>query len=532
MAPFIFASTGATLAAKALKLATRKPGTRSGPDGGILHQLGMATATPVDASVRAGLDTACWAFNGRTHQIALGDRFHTAIDGKPPRVSSPSGLDKHALLYAEQLLRHEAWHGRVTERDLPAVAQRCRDAGVPFGLLNLFEDARIEARARSVEARDFGWWRFTTTGTRTTDPTKYLWQLVNREGRPTKHDLPAADADFVRGCYDEACKAADTWQVIDIAAKWVKRFATSTVDGALPRVEGAIGGDDDGSVTREAKADAPSNEAANISDGSSEPGRLGEGREGKARTSTKRVPWQFYAEADNYGRREPVNTIAASRLAQKLAEVVAASVSPKTARVASSGSRLHIPGVAVGSAQSFRVAGKTGGKPKLTFVFDMSGSMGHDWDEHGKLFLAAVLRLVRRGTIDATVWLTGSGRHALVPSDLTDDQLAGLLPCKDNESVAVTLDAIRSTVEQSHATVIYTDGRLTDGAVDAGLWRARGVELIGAVVIPAGAYNAASIRSDMIKHFGRSVTGTTGYDLATKLAQYAAVHMTKTRSVA
>ena len=370
------------------------------------------------------------------------------------------------------------------------------------------------------------------TGAASSDPVKVLWQHVNREGFPVRyHHLTGADFTFVHETYLAACAASSTWDIIDIAAKWVDRFLTTTVDGSLPRVEAGVGSDEDGSIVREDKGDAPSLEAA-ISDDSTGPTGLGTGTVGAARTSTKRVPWQFYAEADVYGQLEPVNSMAADRLAQKLGEVVAASASPKTARLASSGSRLHIPGVAVGSAQAFRAPGKTGGKAHLTFVVDMSGSMGHDWNTHGKLFVAAVLRLIRRGTIAGSVWLTGGGRHAVLPANFADEQLATLLPAKDNESVAVTLEALRATITNSHATVIYTDGRLTDGAVDAGLWRARGVDLIGAVVIPAGQYNATSVRTDMVGHFGRVVTGTTGLELAVKLAQYAATHLTKTRSAA
>ena len=529
MAALIYASTGATLAAKALKLAAAKAGKRH-PDGGLLTQLAARTGQAVDATVRPGFDTACWAFDAGQHRIALGDRFNAAIDGKPPRVHSPSGMDRHALLYAEQLLRHEAWHGRLTERDLPALAQRCRDWAVPFGLFNLLEDARIEAAARAATADpmggEFAWWRFTSNGGLTTDPSKLLWQLVNRDGRRTRSALPEADAEFVRQCYADACTAATSWAVTEIAQRWVARFGGKTLPADLPRTEGAIGTDSDGSVPASGRPEAPSMEA----DGSTLPGKLGEGVVGASRDNSKRVPWQFYAEASTYGFSEPLDPAMADRLAAKLAEVVAASASPRHARTATSGSRLHMAGIASGSEQAFRTVGRTGGVPNLTWVFDMSGSMGSDWNQHGKLFLAAVLRLLRSGKLQGSVFLTGAGRFAHLPTATTDAQLDTLLPAKDSESVKTTLEALRGLLATSHATVVYTDGQLTDGRVDAALWRARGVDLIGACVIPAHYDRIGTIRTGMVAHFGRVVTGTTGYDLATKLAWYSASHLTKVKA--
>ena len=540
---YVFASTGATLAARACKRAKVRKGGTVTPDaaGTALQQLAAVTGRPVHVEVRAGFDTACWAFDGSSHRIALGDRFHTAMTGKPPRVSAPSGMDQHAIRLAEQLFRHEAWHGRVTDRDLASIAQRCRDGRVPFALFNILEDARIEFRARLAEGGDFGWWRWFSNGGLATDPVKYLWQLVNREGRPTRSALPMADAAKVREFYDAACAAADSYAVVEVGRQWVEHFRgeaeTITVPGHLPRVDGAVGEETDGSAPAGGDtADAPSvegmgeREATTLRDGAGAPGELGAGAHVGTRTSTKRVPWMYYADAAGHpGFSTPLDRLAADRLAAKLAEVVAATASANTARVATSGSRLHLPGVISGAAQAFRTLGKTGGRAHLTWIIDMSGSMGHDWNEHGKTFVAAVLRLLRRRVITGSIWLTGDGRHALVPTDLRDDELDTLLPTKESESVAVTLEAIRPVVEASHATVIYTDAALTDGHVDAGLWRARGVDLLGACVIPASAseYRQAKLREEMVRHFGRAISGRTGLELATKLAQYSALHLTK-----
>ena len=138
------------------------------------------------------------------------------------------------------------------------------------------------------------------------------------------------------------------------------------------------------------------------------------------------------------------------------------------------------------------------------------------------LFAAAVLRLLRSGQIEGKVFATGGGMLAEIPATTTDDQLSALSPHLQGENIRDSLTALRRDIEQANAVLVYTDGELIDGHVDAGEWRRKGVDLVGSVVIPAHkgeAFREKKIAM-MTNHFGAPVTAENGKTLARKLAQY------------
>lgn len=206
----------------------------------------------------------------------------------------------------------------------------------------------------------------------------------------------------------------------------------------------------------------------------------------------------------------------ADNIARKLRQTLVAASNDNERRFVSTGSRLHIGNAASGDDRPFTKSVEEGGAPNMVLVVDMSGSMGGDFVKHARVFIAGFLRLLRSGDITGSVWLTGGGNHAFIPHNTTDAALSYLAATKDCESVADTLDAIKQHLIDSDVAVVYTDADLTDRAVDAAAWRARGVDLIGAVV--GGDYRAQAMK----RHFGRSVVGSSGLDLATKLVAYLA----------
>jgi hypothetical protein len=75
----------------------------------------------------------------------------------------------------------------------------------------------------------------------------------------------------------------------------------------------------------------------------------------------------------------------------------------------------------------------------------------------------------------------------------------------------------------SGSVLVYTDGYLTDGVVNAAQWRSHGVDLIGAAV-GYGEYDATTKRKNLTKHFGRAIMAEDGEKLATKIVQYIAAN--------
>ena len=506
--------------------------TANGSTGALTH-LASETGHPVIPEIRPDYDTASWSFDGTSHRVALGENFAAAIQKIPTgtRVQQRSAVQE----FAQQLLRHEAWHGRITHRDLRAVASECKSKRVPFVLFNLFEDARIEEVARHREKRGFGWSRWLNTTHVAKEPLEAFYCQVVLERPGLMLDTLAPDPATgkprftgeqdrkVREFYERATRASSTLQIIDLCAEWMaywrsdeggerKDGGTVARPGTVPTLKDGVGEEWDGSAG-EAREEGAKAQAEDDSRKAGPGHRIVTGSSDAMAAST-RMPFSHYQE----GSSEPMDRQAVARLAQRLDGVIVASASRSTARLASSGSRLHIPALASQSESAFRAPGKRGGTPTFCIVVDMSGSMSAEWDRHGRLFTAAMLRLLREGRINGSVILTGGDSHAIVPSTITDRDFDRLRPSKRNETIAATLEACREMVTAAHFTVVYTDAQITDGSVDAKRWRMRGVELVGACIVPKDeGYDRTAIVGAMRTHFGNSVMAATGEALALAL---------------
>lgn len=484
-------------------------------------------------TVRESFDTACWSFDGRRHQITLGTDFATHINRPPRRVRTDAGRTRWHAAFGEQLLRHEAWHGRVTHRDLPALAAAARAKGVPFTLLNLFEDARIEACARKVGA-PFGWKQWQHLKLTCSEPLEAFFMCVLHEQRTYALDtlrgpFTSAQDKAVADFYSRACEAPSTMAVLDLCVEWMQYWGddaggkrsdkgTAARPGTIPTLTDKIGEASDDSVRSARDAGMRSAAIEEFKRRERERRAHGGFDSGRVTVASRKVGPEYYFTA--VGAQDAIDWVAARRMAQRLAQTVVAAASNRTARLASSGSRLHIPGVASQSERAFRTAGKRGGTPTLIVVVDMSSSMQVEWERHGRLFTAAVLLLLRQRQIAGHIVLTGGGRHAIVPPTITDADFDRLRPTQLSESIAATLEAVKGAMQEAHATVIYTDGKITDGKVDAGRWRARGVDLIGALVLRPE-YDEPTrndLRDAMARHFSCALIHTTGEALAVAIA--------------
>jgi len=506
-------------------------GTRQ-PKGGVVTQLATEKGEAVNVEVEVGGVTGTWRWDAKKkrHEIRLGDRFIEALIPGAVGTRSASGRERVGAIFGEQILRHEAWHGRVTDKDLKGIADYARMRVVPFLLVNLFEDMRLEELARKIEGQNFNWWRFMRRE-HVHCPLSAIVAMVHSEWSESCSFSPAGVVGFdpakVKAARDKVTEfanrvkaAPNTKAVVDIAAEWVDYWRHSADfplenhgTGNKGGVHGGdgIGGESDGSLTK-AQEEAKKRDA--VVHGRSMGAKWDDTKD---RTRVRVVP--FLTSFAMHGSR--FNSRDADEMANALRGIIARSASPRSARASTSGSRLYIPGIAAQRDQAFRARGKTGGKPHLTMLIDYSGSMSGDWHQHGLLFTAALLRLLRQGVVTGKLYATGGGFLAEIPASTTDAQLASTCPSKSCENVRDSLLHLSRECEASDAVVIYTDGELTDGHVDAGEWRRRGVNLLGACVIPETwpEYMREEKTTEMTRLFGRSVLGENGKVLAKKLAQ-------------
>jgi hypothetical protein len=90
--------------------------------------------------------TACWSNRGGAHDIRINEEIVSLIN-TPDMLAKPIHKRQEAR-YVKSVLDHEVAHGLYTSRDFKGINDLCKKFDISFYLVNLFEDARIEALMR------------------------------------------------------------------------------------------------------------------------------------------------------------------------------------------------------------------------------------------------------------------------------------------------------------------------------------------------------------------------------------------------
>jgi uncharacterized protein with von Willebrand factor type A (vWA) domain len=136
---------------------------------------------------------------------------------------------KDMLSLVSSLIIHECGHILYTERDLEKLKEKLEEYDIPFALLNLAEDARIEylvmRRVSEETGRpfhlNFKRWLPNAKEHAMMSPESILFNILNEEGRR----VPAAlHAEEVFDFYKRFIKAKSTMEVVEILREWVDRW--------------------------------------------------------------------------------------------------------------------------------------------------------------------------------------------------------------------------------------------------------------------------------------------------------------------
>lgn len=254
----------------------KSDGVTTHQEAGCLSWLYRKTSRGVNANlVKAGVDgmgsTADWTFDGSRHRIRVSEDLAEAVLGEKGSDSAIARLN-----VVKAAFTHESCHGAYTDVNVHATAVKCAEEKVPFRLLNLFEDCRIEAAyvAERGKKFKFGWQRLLecNTPSEVNDPAHLLLLIKQREpltvlksvtpssvtrgyvtwtGTPKVTDAAGRNrgvVEVVLDFYLRAVKAAATNDLIPIIKEWVKVFGYNA--GSLPPilikvVEGTLAGKGD-----------------------------------------------------------------------------------------------------------------------------------------------------------------------------------------------------------------------------------------------------------------------------------------------
>lgn len=534
---------------------------RRGPKAGVIRALRDEVWTATGghrrtfASATDRVDTACWSLEERgggvtRHHIQLGEKAPLSID-------TPAKDSRRLILaFLRQLLRHETAHARFTlrradgtELAFPDVQSAVATAGIPWSLWNLFEDCRIEYLERVRSSGETFNWRKWWQMTDTDDPTRYLWIVCQNEGPVHGRTAQWTGAsttlhpdtgkrwdtrDLITHFWSRACRAADVLALIPLMQEWMRVFG-ATVDVTLPTFRDAppsvsgSGTPAGGPATGAGGGTGYSDRSAEGNSSPAAPTAYGAGyatSEQEYRDMASDLAWfGNQRQKGALNRQDP--RYMPTDYSQRVQSVVSTFRRLQGIRdsvrqqVSQSGSRLHFRNVICGEPNSFRSTSQRHGKRRVVLVMDMSGSMSDSFQEHGAAFLEAMQTLRRQRQLDCTIILSGGGRNAIVPPNCPADLLSRLAARHGCESIRQTLDTHRDLLIAADTVLIYTDGNLTDGKVNAGHWRSLGVDLVG---VCTNEHEQAYLRTEMEENFSRAILAPNGHQLATQILDYVTRH--------
>lgn len=131
--------------------------------------------------------------------------------------------------------RHERSHARETPIDMKQTIADLKSFGIPFGLWNLFEDARIEHISRMELKEPFGWGDIESIGEAPKTPMALFWRLIHLEGVPDKESLDSTEslakgesvsvvAESVEAYYKRAIACPTAEALLPVMADFVEEF--------------------------------------------------------------------------------------------------------------------------------------------------------------------------------------------------------------------------------------------------------------------------------------------------------------------
>ena len=518
---------------------------------GHVTLLVASTGSPCILAAEPCGGTAAWTWDTTVgyHRITIDPNYTDTVSRKARSAHSRRAY----IAYGTAMIRHERWHGELTERDFVKIREEVARAAVPFSLLNIFEDARIEHGARVAEGVPFEWYRWNALQSETKHPAELFFDRIKREastvyspyrclwsGAATVQRLRGGvaesatrTAEVIDAFYREVIAAPSTLDVLALCVDWVATFPEAKTPEELGLNASGCGYSSSGKSS--GKVNAPTNYTGTFdtADIGSLPAYEIAALDGFIQGGTTALAYSDDEFRDRFGcSAAPAERVAGyyeidtrriANVAGRLARLLGAVDSPRQ-RLAQSGARVVPLNAVLGEPMAFRTPTATHGKRRIVAIFDQSGSMAHDWRDHGAIFAAALQTLAQRGVVDVDIILTGGHRSAKVPRAFPA-RLFGRFACAEGcESIDRTLTKWKPNLVAADTVLIYTDGQLTDGDVNAGHWRSQGVDLIGCTVTPNADHRAKIVRDALTKYFSRAIMAASGEELATAIVQYIVSH--------
>ena len=468
--------------------------------------------------IKPGFNTGCWTWVP-PHRIYIGNGI---FDN--PQVRE--GLTDDQLgRYTGAYVRHEQGHAQFTERDLKAIQKLLAAESLPFGLWNLFEDARMEALYRRKHEIRFEWLEFERSDFEPKQVNSLcalaqamLFALIQSEGEFTADKLEEHAAavpctvcrDEKRGVdrmagdvaaavleyYAKICAQPDTRGLLPLLRQWVDEFGLPPPeeDGGAGR---GSGGEGDLEWSMLLQADAATLEA--FDQGTKD-------LNGKEIAGGKKTPDALIDLPEGgtmdllLGTASPLDERRVGVIVQHLRKLfqdrvrVTYSDDPAkrlSARHCSTDRPPYRHRTVTGSARR-----------RFELVVDLSGSMRGPPIEEGRVLIGALSTLAREGKIDGhVIFAVGHDKYHWqrfrLPMSL--ENIGKIEPFGGAEGLEYALRENIDVLRGADFVCVYTDGCITDRPIQKDWLRQRGVHTTGLYV------GDERYLSELLKYFDRAL---------------------------
>ena len=468
----------------------------------------------LDIRIKPGFSTGCWTWVP-PHRIFIG----SAIFDNP---QVREGLtDEQLGRYTGAYVRHEHGHGQFTERDLKTANQILEAEKLPFGLWNLFEDARMEAAYRRKHEIRFEWLEFERSefdpekvNTLPTLAQAMLFALIQSEGEITvesfeeharavgcsvcRDDRRGVDrsaesvATSVLGYYTEMCALGGTLgEMLPVLHRWVEEF------GLPPPEEGGGAGSGDLSLSLSLQTNPKALEE--FENGAKD-------LNGKEVTDGKEVPKDPIDLPEGgtahllVGAPAPIDEQRVAVIVQHLRKLFQDRVRVEYSEAPAK--RISARHCATERPPYRHRTVKGTARRRFELVVDLSGSMSGMHIEEGRILIAALSALAREGKLEGHVIFSVGHRGFHWERFRLPMSLQSIAQVEAYGSAEGLEYALRSNVEVlcgADFVCVYTDGSITDRPIEKNWLHQRGIHTTGLYV------GDERYLSELQKYFDRSL---------------------------
>lgn len=427
---------------------------------------------PFLVRMKPDFDTACWSYLP-PHRIYIGEN---CLSKAKKRLSK-----KDRLSYLEAFLRHEVSHLRWTERDLKLVNEVLAKAGIPFGLWNLFEDARIEHLERVRSEKKFNWALYEDVEVPLPgaygSPFNEFFVLIQCENEGRADRMPEV-VEF----YDRAIQAPTALALIPILEDWVRRFGRNAPPA---RFSGEL----ETAMSLQLSGSALTDFDQGTFKPGAEPSKGGKPVKLKAKKRSKLLN----------PNRESVDFERAEQLAKKFLALF--GVRTVTTRSDEPSARISARHLELERPCYKRKTTIVAQAKHLCLVVDCSGSMEGTPIKDARLLSWALSHLASLGKIKGCLILSAvvgdTAVNEVFELPVTKDVVERIHAFGDAEGLNAAILSNQARLADADMVFVKTDGNIFDEPIDRNTVQKKGITVCG--LYSGGVDNA----DQMKKHFNR-----------------------------